>query len=211
LVETRGIEQDELHKKSIASQVQDYTDSVIAVLVLANGTVPRVTISTTYALSTLSSISPKPMVSNIAFMFTNVLSPFYWDFSGDTIPEVLEDVPHFFLNNPVPLQRKYLRLENYPRMNRRRADIRKAIKACEDGALEMLVDLFDWLDSLEPQSIMESSPLYEEAQNIMSMIADIHAPMDQVAVRKAKDSVVSCPSCLHLVFEFHADWELDVI
>ncbi len=148
MADTYGIEQDELHKKSIATQIQSHTDSVTAVLVLANGTVPRVNVSTSYALSTLSSIFPKPLASKIAFMFTNVLSPLHWNFSGDTIPEVLEDAPHFFLSNPVALQRKYLKLKDDQNMKKEKGDFRKAVKAAEQVALEMLVDLFDWLDGL---------------------------------------------------------------
>ena len=34
-------------------------------------------------------------------------------------------------------------------MNKVRADLRKAVKASEQDTLEMLVDFFDWLDSLE--------------------------------------------------------------
>ena len=54
-----------------------------------NGTVPRITVGTDYALSTLSTIFTKSLAGNIAFMFTNVLSPLHWNFSEDTIPEVL--------------------------------------------------------------------------------------------------------------------------
>jgi len=107
-----------------------------------------VNVSTSYALSTLSSIFPKPLASKIAFMFTNVLSPLHWNFSGDTIPEVLEDAPHFFLSNPVALQRKYLKLKDDQNMKKEKGDFRKAVKAAEQVALEMLVDLFDWLDGL---------------------------------------------------------------
>jgi len=143
-------------------------------------------------------------------MFTNILSPLYWHFSGDTIPDALKDAPHFLLNNPVALQRKYLRLQGDQNMKKGKGALRREVKAGEENAMEVLVDLFDWLDRLEPQSITKIVPLYQEAQNIMSMIADAHAPMDQVVVRKAKDSAVSCPSCPHLAPESHSDWEPDV-
>jgi len=81
-------------------------------------------------------------------MFTNVLSPLHWNFSGDTIPEVLKDAPHFLLNNPVALQRKYLRLQSDQNMKKGKVALRREVKAGEQTALEMLVDLFDWLDGL---------------------------------------------------------------
>ena len=48
LADTRGVEQDELHKQSIANQINMHIDSITAVVVLANGTVPRVTVGTDY-------------------------------------------------------------------------------------------------------------------------------------------------------------------
>ena len=148
MADTHGIEQDELHKKNIAAQIQGHTDTVTAVVVLANGTVPRVTVGTNYALSTLSSIFPEPLASKIAFMFTNVLSPLHWNFSGDTIPDVLKDAPHFLLSNPVALQKKYLKLKNDQNMKKERVYLLNEVKAAEQVALEMLVELFDWLDGL---------------------------------------------------------------
>ena len=63
LADARGIHQDELHKESIATEIQNHIDSVTAVLILANGSVPRITVGTDYALSALSALSalfPKP-------------------------------------------------------------------------------------------------------------------------------------------------------
>ena len=91
LADTRGLQQDELHKKSIASQIKKHIDSVPAILVLANGTVPRVTVGTDYALSTLSAIFPETLASRVAFLFTNVTSPLHWNFSRDTVPDILKD------------------------------------------------------------------------------------------------------------------------
>jgi len=107
-----------------------------------------VTAGTNYALSILSSVFSKHLTSKIGFMFTNVLSPLHWNFSGDTIPEVLEGAPQFLLSNPVALQRKYLKLKDDPSMKRAKGTLRKEIKAAEQVALEMLVELFDWLDRL---------------------------------------------------------------
>jgi len=187
LTDARGLQQDELHKQSIEKQIKNHIDSVNAVLVLANGTVPRVTVGTDYALSTLSAIFPNTLANNIAFVFTNVSSPLHWNFSEDTIPSVLEGAPQFFLNNPVALQKKYLKLENDPNMKIGRAIFRKAVKAGEVYALEMLVDLFDWLDDLEPQSTTE---LFNQSRKVEAMTADTHA----------KHSAVSRSTCLHLAW-----------
>ena len=128
-----------------------HIDTVNAVLVLANGTVPRVTVGTDYALTTLSAIFPKSLADNIAFIFTNVSSPLHQNFDQDAIPEVLKDAPQFVLDNPAALQKKYLKLKDDPDMKKGRADLHKIVEAGEQNALKMLVDLFDWLDGLERQ------------------------------------------------------------
>ena len=151
MADTRGLQQDELHKESIAAQIKEHVDSISAVLVLADGTAPRVTVGTDYALSTLSAIFSQTLVNNIAFMFTNVSSRLHWNFSKETVPDVLSGAPHFLLNNPIALQRKYRNLMNDSSMRKRRTEFRRAVKSAEEETLGVLVDLFDWLDRLEPQ------------------------------------------------------------
>ena len=118
----------------------------------------------------------------------------------DSVPPVLRDAPQFLLNNPIALQRKYLKLKDDPNMKKRRVDLRKAVKAGEEQALEMLVKLFDWLDGLEPQRTAE---IVEKSQSIKAKIADRLAPMDRVEPKKAKSSAVSCLSCLYPALEPH--------
>jgi hypothetical protein len=104
LADTRGIQQDELHKRSIAAQIKKHVGAVNAILVLANGTVPRVTVGTESALSTLASIFPN-LPSNIAFIFTNVSSLLYLNFSGDTIPDILKDARQMHFSITLLLSR----------------------------------------------------------------------------------------------------------
>ena len=216
LADTRGIQQDGLHKRSIATQIKEHIDSITAVLVLANGTVPRVTVGTDYALSTISAILPKSFAGNTAFMFTNVSSPLHWNFSGDSLPVVLKDAPQFLLDNPVALQRKYTRLKDTPDMNKERVALRNAVKAAEQNALEMLVHLFDWLDGLKPQPMAEITPLYEHSQAIEATITNalaqknhmvtIEAKIEEHKRKSQRASVVRFPLCLHLSFGSYADW-----
>ena len=186
MADTRGLQQDESHKESITTQIKDNIDFVNAVLILANGTVPRVTVGTDYSLSTLSAIFPKTLAGNIAFMFTNVPSPLAWNFSQDIVPEVLIDAPRFILDNPVALQKKYVELRGDPSVKNGRAELRRAVKAGEQKALEMLVRLFDWLDGLEPQPTTEIIYLYEVSQNIEAMITNTLAQMDQAVAKRAE-------------------------
>ena len=181
MADTRGIQQDELHKKGIVNQIEENVDSVTAVLVLANG---AFIVGTDYALSTLSTLFPKSLANDIAFVFTNVLSPLHSTFSGHTIPDDLKNSPQFVFNNPIALQKRYLKLKGGSSNSKERADLRKAVKVAEQTALEMLVGLFDWLDSLEALPMMESGSLYEKAQAIDATITNILAQMGQTATKK---------------------------
>ena len=133
-------------------------------------------------------------------MFTNVSSPLHWNFSRDALPEVLQDAPQFLLNNPVALQKKYLKLENEPNMKTGKANLRKSVKAGEEDALEMLVDLFDWLDGLEPQPTTEIVPARGMSRQDGAGAADNRAPMSKTAAKEAKHSAVRCSTYLHLVW-----------
>ena len=194
------MQQDELHKRSIATQIKENLDSITAVLVLANGTVPRVTVGTDYALSTLSAMFPKSLAQNVSFMFTNVLSPLHWNFTLESVPVELQDAPQFLLNNPLALQRKYLKLKQDPNMKKRRADLRGAVKFGEDNALQMLVKLFDWLDSLEPPAIVTRSPRREARTTVLL------APMDDMLAKKPNTAVSCSPGTRFFLSFFLSDF-----
>jgi len=144
LADTRGTQQDEIHNDRTAAQIKEHIDSVTAILIIANGTVPGVTVGTTHALATLSS---KTSANNIGVVLTNVSSTLHCNFALNVIPMVLKDAPQFLLNNPIAPQKKYLKLKDDPNMKETKTDLRKAVKTDELIALEMLVDLFDWLES----------------------------------------------------------------
>jgi len=196
LADTRGLQQDELHKENIATQVQTHIDSVTAVLILANGTI-RATVGTDYALSALSTIFPKSLASNTAFMFTNVLSPLSCNFSGGTNPDALKDAPYFFLNNPFALQKRYLQLKDDPGMKEIKEDMCKAVKSSEKSALGTLAELFDWLDGLEPQPTMMIRSPHGEPQATEGIIESALEPMVQVAEKEEKN-----PVSFHLAYTF---------
>ena len=66
------------------------------------------------------------------------------------------------------------------------------MKAAEQRALEMLVDLFDWLDGLEPQSMTEITPRYAKHQDVVS---GAHARMGQAVATEAKHPAVGSSAC----------------
>ena len=216
MADTRGIGQDELHKKDINAKIKQHIDSVTAVLILANGTVPRLTVGTDYALSTLSAIFPKSLAENIAFVFTNVPEPLAWNFSMSSVPWVLQDAPTYLLDNPIALQKRYLELKDRPGMKKVEKNVRNHLKAVERKALEMLVQLFDWLDGCKPQPTTEILYLYKMSQDIEAAITDTLAQIDQGAAKKVEidklmadlknNSNVSLPPCSYLGLDHYSRW-----
>ena len=151
--ETRNVQQDEFDKKGITNQIRGQIDSVTAVLVLANGTVPRITVGVAHALSTLSEIFPSTLANNVAFMFTNFSTPLSWNFCQASVPSVLKDARQFKIDNPFALQEKYLKLKNDPNVDHK-ATLLKEVNSGEENALKVLVNFFDWLNGLQPQRII---------------------------------------------------------
>ena len=184
MADTRGIEQTEHHRKNIVTEIQKHIESVNASFILANGTVPRITVSTDYVLSTLSTIFPKSLADNIAFVFTNVSSPLSWNFSQKTIPPELRRARHFLLDNPIALQRKFLSLKSGPKHEKEK--LHKGVQDGEKEALGVLVELFDWLGGLEPQPTKGIVDLYNLSQEIEAMITNTLAQMDQAAAKKVE-------------------------
>ncbi len=135
--------------KNIATQVEKHIDSITAVIILANGTVPRVTVGTNDTLSFLSAIPLKIPTKNVSCILTNISSAIYQNFPGNTLPCILKDAPQFLLNNPIALQRKYLKLKDDTTMKKGSMALRKMVRADEQKSLEMLVDLFEWLGGLD--------------------------------------------------------------
>jgi len=111
LTDTRGLQQDELHKKIIVAEIQEHLNFISAVLIVANGTIRRNTGGMDHVFFTLSALLLNTLASNIAFMFTNVASHLSCHFPWD-VPEVFKDAPQFLLDNPVALQKKYVHFED---------------------------------------------------------------------------------------------------
>jgi len=186
LADTRGIDQDKLHKKSIADQIKNHIATVNAVLILVNGTVPRITVGTNYALTTLSAFFPKSLANNIAFLFSNTSNYLAVNISDDAIPPALSDAPRFLLDNPIALMRKFSDLKDDPKQKVSRKLLRQMVVKAEQKGWEMLVTLFDWLDGLEPQPTKGIVALYDKSQAIEAKITNTLAQMHQAAAKMAE-------------------------
>ena len=186
MADTRGPDQDDRHKANIANQFEEHIDSVTAVLIIANGTVSRLTTGIDYALTTLSALFPKTLATNIAFVCTNIQNEVSLSFSMETISKGLENARQFFLDNPCALHKKHLKLNNDKKEKtaKEQRKMRKFVDRAEKEALKTVVELFDWLDGLTPQPTMEIVNLYNLSQQIESTITDALAQVDQAAAKK---------------------------
>ncbi len=125
------------------------------------------------------------MANNIAFLFSDVPTPLSINFPDGTIPNVLKHAPKFYIDNPIVLQRQYLK-QNGRLNQRRKKEIKDSVKRAEENALETSVKLFDWLDGLEPQPTTEIIATYKKSEDIESRITSTLAQMGQAATTMAE-------------------------
>ena len=183
--------------------IEQHVDSVSAVLVLADGRLGT-PIDMDCTLSALSALIPKALVNNIALMFTRVWIPSLSDSLQSKVPPPLKSDTIFLLDNPIT--------PGYSGSKRTMSHKRKA--------LEMLVKLFDWLDSLEPQPATEIVCHYEQYQKIEAKTIYLldqraqevymRAEIDRLMIILKKDLAVSLSGCLHLSLESYARWMQDM-
>jgi len=138
-----------------------------------------------YALTTLSALFPKSLADNIAFLFSNIPTPASLNFPHDALPQVLKHVPKFLIDNPIALQKNYLKQKGHLDKKTLKK-IKQSVELAEQNALEMLVELFDWLDGLEPQPMTKIISSYEKSQDIESKITSTLAQISQAAEKTAE-------------------------
>jgi len=203
--DTCSVKEDNIHKESIVTCIKQYVDSVSAVLILARGNFSGTIANTDYTFSDLAALFPKTLVNNIAFMFTRTWGPPLFQHPQYVFPEALKNSPKFFLDNPItPPSSDWFKLK------------RSREKGCEQGALEMLVNLFDWLDSLESQPATEIVSLYEQYQNIEAKSINIldqrarevemRVEIDRLMTTLKRHSAVSLSPCLRVTLESYSCW-----
>jgi hypothetical protein len=189
LADTRGIAQDERHKTSIVEAITNTIPYVNAVLILANGTLPRLGAATDYALWSLSSMFPRSLAESIAILLTNVPNALTCNFSQEALPDGLKgpNFHPFFIDNPVALWKKYkeLRPEQNPSVSQDEVDeIKKDVRRSHRKVLKEMVKFFDWIVDLKPQPTRGIQTLYQESQEIERCIADALSRATQLENKK---------------------------
>jgi len=182
-------------------------DSVTAVLIHADST-DFTSGSMDCVLSTLSTILPKTLADNIAFVFTNVSTP---SFQGFSVPEVFKGAPTFVFSNAIArcLHRLY-RSTNNLAQDELGDGTRRFGRVAEQSALAILAKLFNWMGSLNPQPATEIAYLFEKYQHINNILTQMDqatakkAQIDKLMTRLKGNSAVRLSPCSHLAFESYA-------
>lgn len=194
LADTRGILQDNEHKKNIVAAIGENIPEVTAVIILAYGTNPRLGFATDFVFTTLTAIFPNTLANNICLLFTNVASPLSWNLQSDRLPVELQKSRRFLLDNPFAMQKRLQQIKQETEKEGKidddtrdmLEDLETAVNAGHKAALKMLVKLFDWLDTLERKGTREIISLYEKSTTIDRNIDETLARMTQLALKKAK-------------------------
>lgn len=186
LADTRGTERDDMHKRQIAESIKKTIVSVNAVLVMTNGTNPRLGISTSYALTTLSSIFPRTLADNIGVLCTNVSSALSRNFDMNSLPPSLRSAEDFMIDNPTSLESNLRKraLSNMP--PRARAKALKEVAKAHDAALESFALILDWIDERQPQPTNDILSLNEQSMKIEQKLLNTQSQMMQT-LRKQEE------------------------
>ena len=193
LADTRGLEKDNENKQSITDAIRDNIQEITAVIIVVNGTNPRLTVATDYAITALSSIFSGTLADNIGVLFTNISSSFKWNFDVGMLPVELLGAKSFCLDNPLARQKEYSKIKAAEAQGSvaraSQAVLQKLKKAVDEGhetALGTLAELFDWLDGLVPQAMTDITLLYDQLMEIERNISSMLAHMTQLVEKKGK-------------------------
>ena len=193
LADTRGLEKDNENKQSIADAIRDSIQEITAVIIVTNGTDPRLTVATDYAITTLSSIFSGTLADNIGVLFTNISSSFNRQFDFGMLPLELQGAKTFLLDNPLARHKDYLTIKaaeaqgSVARANNAvLQELKKAVDEGHETALGTLAELFDWLDGLVPQATTDITLLYDQLMEIERNISSMLAHMTQLVEKKGK-------------------------
>jgi hypothetical protein len=183
LCDTRGLEQDKEHKKSIAEAIKAQVQTLDGVIIMANGTLERVGPGVDYALHTLSTMFPRSIVNNIGFMFTNVPDALSFNFQSNTLPEALRNAERWTIQNPVAQFVKYQEAKsNSSRRSQSEQQLRALQRLLHSNfaiSMDTLNDFFAFLDERKAQPTNIILELYEMTTRIEAAISNVLAQIDQ--------------------------------
>ncbi|CAE6461011.1 hypothetical protein ACGC1H_003103 [Rhizoctonia solani] len=172
LADTRGIEEDKKHKERIYRAIQELITAIDGVMIVANGTVERLTVATDYTLNILATLFPRSILDNIGILFTNTdAGGTGLNFQMQSLPSELRNVQHWCLNNPLSLYKNYSTLKAGSNFVRNQESIQKRnIETNYQDAVEILNDWLEWLDERNEIPTTAIVELYQKSSHIESRL-----------------------------------------
>jgi len=188
LADTRGIEKDEEHKAAIAEYIKDRTETIDAVIILANGTNARLGVATQYTLTMISGMFPHSLVDNIGFIFTMVANIFSFNFESLSLPSELRNARHWKIDNPLAQWLKYqdAQRKNPPMDEDDLEEMSQTVSRGYKKAFAVLNELFTWLDDRHVQPTAQINELYQMTMNIESSMSNVISQIDQTEARRGE-------------------------
>jgi energy-coupling factor transporter ATP-binding protein EcfA2 len=188
LADTRGINQDAKHKAAIVQAVTSQITTVNAIVIVANGTLPRLGVATDYALWSLSSMFPRTLDKSIAIFLTNVPNALGCNFTQDALPEALrgDNYHPFFIDNPVALWKRYNEIQERKEdvdpdeMDEMKTEVERSHKR----VLKELLKFFNWVVDLKSQPTNDIQTLYDKSQQVERSIAEALSRATQLEAKK---------------------------
>ncbi|QRW23119.1 AIG1 domain-containing protein [Rhizoctonia solani] len=168
LADTRGMDEDKRHKERIHGVIQELATEIDSVMIVANGTIERLSLAMDYTMNTLATWFPRSILPNIGILFTNVSAAGAGlNFQTESLPLELREVEYWCLNNPLSLFKSYAHRKATGSFARNRESAqRSSIESTYHETLSTLDDWLEWLD--ERKSIPTSAiiDLYQKSSHI---------------------------------------------
>ncbi|KAG9226872.1 hypothetical protein CCMSSC00406_0003455 [Pleurotus cornucopiae] len=192
VIDTPGLsnprEFNEEHRRALAYFIEEQIDAIDCVLILANGTMERLGVSAHYALSVISTMFPRSIVDNIAFMFTMVSSPLHSNLARESLPVPVRNAKILAINNPLAGWLRFKKALNSddPPEEEIREELREEIKSNYDKGIKTLNSFFEWVDERRVQPAKEVDELYGLSNKMEALLSDVTARLSQVETQKTE-------------------------
>jgi hypothetical protein len=156
-------------QESMSKVIEDELGTVHAIIMAVNGTQVSLNDTANQALRNISAMLPTSFSPNVGFLFTNC-DPSTVNFDMKTLPKEYQESFSCFLQNPLPLLRKYEVAEAAGKTSKTMLGIlkRNASRTFLES-LDTLEELFDWMDSRTKQPARFISDLCDRLKTIRSI------------------------------------------
>ncbi|CAK0910365.1 unnamed protein product, partial [Prorocentrum cordatum] len=169
--DTRGRATDETHVKKILACLEN-VGAINCVVLTINGREARISATLRYALTMLTSVLPKGVLSsNVAVVFTNTENERQLNFSrGELAKFGIPSPASVCLNNPLcELQRALLAPGDVS------GDLVRESFVLVERTLETVAALMEQIRNFEPVPTLEFKQIHEKRLEIEGILGDLHA------------------------------------